>query len=69
MPPPSTHTHTGCMRNNVANYQNMTPEAKKKIYENALFVSNLATVTLGVVILALLVMNFVCIANIYLRCL
>lgn len=51
----SSATVGGCMRNNVANYQNMTPEAKKKIYENALFVSNLATVTLGVVILALLV--------------
>jgi len=51
----SSATVGGCMRNNVANYQNMTPEEKKKIYENALFVSNLATVTLGMVILALLV--------------
>mmetsp|Transcript_10254 Transcript_10254/g.14724 ORF Transcript_10254/g.14724 Transcript_10254/m.14724 type:complete len:231 (+) Transcript_10254:16-708(+) len=51
----SSATVGGCMRSKVEKYQHMSPDAKKKVYEDMMFVSDLATVTLGAVILMLLV--------------
>eukprot|EP00802_Teleaulax_amphioxeia_P021586 Tamp_21954.p1 GENE.Tamp_21954~~Tamp_21954.p1 ORF type:complete len:240 (+),score=40.10 Tamp_21954:2-721(+) len=53
----SATTVGACMRNNLDTYRNLTPQAKEEVYENMTFLSNLAMLNVGLVILLLLLQD------------